>query len=145
SCKRISICQEQYTRNLLKKYEISDSSLVKTLMVPPNNLGPDLAGKPISVQSKEITSNCCKKNPQVPERTPTLGMYYPKCSGFDLKGYSDSDLLVAIWTEKSPQVPAKYLVENWSVRVLRNSSQWLCPQLRLNMLLLLGVVQVSYG
>ncbi|GJU41788.1 retrovirus-related pol polyprotein from transposon TNT 1-94, partial [Tanacetum coccineum] len=41
----ISICQEQYTRNLLKKYEISDSSLVKTLMVPPNNIGPDLAGK----------------------------------------------------------------------------------------------------
>ncbi|GJU79222.1 hypothetical protein Tco_1276292 [Tanacetum coccineum] len=23
--------------------------------------------------------------------TPTLGQYYPKCSGFDLKGYSDSD------------------------------------------------------
>ncbi|GJY01837.1 retrovirus-related pol polyprotein from transposon TNT 1-94 [Tanacetum coccineum] len=23
--------------------------------------------------------------------TPTLGLYYPKCSGFDLKGYSDSD------------------------------------------------------
>ncbi|GKD30384.1 retrovirus-related pol polyprotein from transposon TNT 1-94 [Tanacetum coccineum] len=45
--KGIFICQEQYTRNLLKKYEISDSSLVKTSMVPPNNLGPDLAGKPI--------------------------------------------------------------------------------------------------
>ncbi|GJZ87535.1 retrovirus-related pol polyprotein from transposon TNT 1-94 [Tanacetum coccineum] len=46
--KGISICQEQYTRNLLKKYEISNSSLVMTLMVPPNNLGPDLAGKPIN-------------------------------------------------------------------------------------------------
>ncbi|GKA04836.1 putative reverse transcriptase domain-containing protein [Tanacetum coccineum] len=23
--------------------------------------------------------------------TPTFGLYYPKCSGFDLKGYSDSD------------------------------------------------------
>ncbi|GKB88277.1 retrovirus-related pol polyprotein from transposon TNT 1-94, partial [Tanacetum coccineum] len=44
--KGISICQEQYTRNLLKKYEISDSSSVKTPMVPPNNLGPDLASKP---------------------------------------------------------------------------------------------------
>ncbi|GJW80330.1 retrovirus-related pol polyprotein from transposon TNT 1-94 [Tanacetum coccineum] len=43
--KGISICQEQYTRNLLKKYEIFDSSLVKTPMVPPNNLGLDLAGK----------------------------------------------------------------------------------------------------
>ncbi|GKE46538.1 retrovirus-related pol polyprotein from transposon TNT 1-94 [Tanacetum coccineum] len=36
--KGISICQEQYTRNLLKKYEIFDSSSVKTPMVPPNNL-----------------------------------------------------------------------------------------------------------
>nr|GEW30226.1 putative reverse transcriptase domain-containing protein [Tanacetum cinerariifolium] len=62
--KEISICQELYTKNLLKKYEISDSSSVKMPMVPPNNLGPDLAGKPISVQSKGITSNGCKKNPQ---------------------------------------------------------------------------------
>ncbi|GJU77723.1 hypothetical protein Tco_1274793, partial [Tanacetum coccineum] len=23
--------------------------------------------------------------------TPTLGLYYPKCSGSDIKGYSDSD------------------------------------------------------
>ncbi|GJU32323.1 retrovirus-related pol polyprotein from transposon TNT 1-94 [Tanacetum coccineum] len=71
--KGISIYQEQYTRNLLKKYEISDSSSVKTPMVPPNNLGPDLAGKQISVQSKGITSNSCEKNPQVPKRKSTLG------------------------------------------------------------------------
>ncbi|GJT28690.1 hypothetical protein Tco_0908965 [Tanacetum coccineum] len=45
----------------------------------------------ISVQSKGITSNCCKKNPQVPKGIPTLGLYYPKCLGFDLKGYPDSD------------------------------------------------------
>ncbi|GJY49800.1 retrovirus-related pol polyprotein from transposon TNT 1-94 [Tanacetum coccineum] len=32
--KGISICQEKYTRDLLKKYEISDSSSVKTPMVP---------------------------------------------------------------------------------------------------------------
>ncbi|GJS20770.1 retrovirus-related pol polyprotein from transposon TNT 1-94 [Tanacetum coccineum] len=49
--KEISIFQEQYTRNLLKKYEISDCSLVKTPMVPPNNLGPDLAGKPVNETS----------------------------------------------------------------------------------------------
>ncbi|GJS23839.1 uncharacterized mitochondrial protein-like protein, partial [Tanacetum coccineum] len=46
--KGISICQEQYTRNLLKKYEIFDSSSVQTLIVPPNNLGPDLVGKPVN-------------------------------------------------------------------------------------------------
>nr|GEU34270.1 retrovirus-related Pol polyprotein from transposon TNT 1-94 [Tanacetum cinerariifolium] len=76
--KGILICQEQYTRNLLKKYEIFDSSSVKTPMVPLNNLGPDLAGKPVN-------------------------------------------------------------------EMIRNSSQWLYPQLKLNMLMLLGVVQVSYG
>nr|GEX62432.1 hypothetical protein [Tanacetum cinerariifolium] len=41
--------------------------------------------------------------------------------------------------KKTPWVPAKY-VENWFDRVLRNSGQWLCRQLRLNMLLL-SVVQ----
>ncbi|GKA85808.1 retrovirus-related pol polyprotein from transposon TNT 1-94 [Tanacetum coccineum] len=85
--KEISIFQEQCTRNLLKKYEISDSSLVKTHMVPPNNLGPDLAGKPVNETSYRgmIGSLMYLKG------TPTLGLYYPKCSGFDPKGYSDSD------------------------------------------------------
>ncbi|GKC83958.1 retrovirus-related pol polyprotein from transposon TNT 1-94 [Tanacetum coccineum] len=39
---------DYYTRNLLKKYEISNSSSVKTPMVPQNNLGPDLAGKSVN-------------------------------------------------------------------------------------------------
>ncbi|GKF29527.1 hypothetical protein Tco_0095869 [Tanacetum coccineum] len=92
-------------------------------MVPPNNLGPDLAGKLVNETSYRgmIRSLICEKNLQ----TQTM--------------------LVVIWTEKAPQVPVKYLVENWFVGVPRNSCQWLCPQLKLNMLLLLGVVQVSYG
>nr|GEV98658.1 retrovirus-related Pol polyprotein from transposon TNT 1-94 [Tanacetum cinerariifolium] len=49
--KGILIFQEQYTRNSLNKYEISDSSSVKSPMVPPNNLGPDLAGKPVNKTS----------------------------------------------------------------------------------------------
>ncbi|GJV48910.1 retrovirus-related pol polyprotein from transposon TNT 1-94 [Tanacetum coccineum] len=62
-------------------------SLVKTPMVPPNNLGPDLDGKPVNKTSYRgmIGSLMYLKG------TSTLGMYYPKCSGFDLKGYSDSD------------------------------------------------------
>ncbi|GJX96972.1 retrovirus-related pol polyprotein from transposon TNT 1-94 [Tanacetum coccineum] len=46
--KGMSICQEKYTRDLLKKYEISNSSSVKTPMVPPNNLGLDISGKPVN-------------------------------------------------------------------------------------------------
>nr|GEV27525.1 retrovirus-related Pol polyprotein from transposon TNT 1-94 [Tanacetum cinerariifolium] len=85
--KGILICQEQYTWNLLKKYEIFDSSLVKTPMVPPNNLGPDLAGKPVNetLYRGMIGSLMYLKG------TPTLSLFYLKCSGFDLKGYSNSN------------------------------------------------------
>nr|GEU64361.1 retrovirus-related Pol polyprotein from transposon TNT 1-94 [Tanacetum cinerariifolium] len=43
----ISINQEKYVKDLLKKYDINGSS-VKTPMVPPNNLGPDLSGKAVN-------------------------------------------------------------------------------------------------
>ncbi|GJS25707.1 hypothetical protein Tco_0454339 [Tanacetum coccineum] len=146
-------------------------------MVPPNNLGPDLAGKLVNETSyrgmigslmyvttirpdiqfsivlcakyqsnpKESHLIDVKRIPRYRKCTLTLGLYYPKCLGFDLKGYSDSDYVGCNMDKKAPQVPANYLVENWFVGVLRNSNQWLCPELRLNMLLLLGVVQVSYG
>nr|GEU36799.1 uncharacterized mitochondrial protein AtMg00810-like [Tanacetum cinerariifolium] len=118
----ISINQEKYVKDLLKKYDINGSS-VKTPMVPPNNLGPDLNGKFINetqyrgmigslmylTTSKPdiqfLTCLCARyqANPKesyliVVNRifrylkgTPSLGLWYPKCSGFDLKGYSDSD------------------------------------------------------
>ncbi|GJV03491.1 hypothetical protein Tco_1337060 [Tanacetum coccineum] len=121
--KGILICQEQYTKNLLKKYEIFDSSSVKKPMVSPNNLGPDLAGKSVNETSyrgmigslmylivtrpdiqfftvlyaryqynpKESHLTAVKRILRSLKGTPTLGLYYPKCSGFDLKGYSDSD------------------------------------------------------
>ncbi|GJU42573.1 retrovirus-related pol polyprotein from transposon TNT 1-94 [Tanacetum coccineum] len=102
--KVISICQEQYTRNLLKKYEISDSSLVKTPMVPSNNLGPDLAGKP------ESHLTAVKRILRYLKGTPTLGLYYPKCSGFDLKGYLDSDYDGCNMDRKSTSAEAEYVV-----------------------------------
>ncbi|GJS16164.1 hypothetical protein Tco_0410636 [Tanacetum coccineum] len=92
-------------------------------MVPPNNLGPDLAGKPVNETSyrgmigslvyltttrhdiqfstvlcaryqsnpKESHLTAMKRILRYLKGTPTLGLYYLKCSGFDLKGYSDSD------------------------------------------------------
>nr|GEX43011.1 hypothetical protein [Tanacetum cinerariifolium] len=87
--KGISICQEQYTKNVLKKYEISDSSSLKTPMVPPNNLGPDLARKPVNktLYRGMIGSLIIL---EYLKGTPSLGLYNLKCSGFDLKGYSYS-------------------------------------------------------
>ncbi|GKC64353.1 retrovirus-related pol polyprotein from transposon TNT 1-94 [Tanacetum coccineum] len=64
-------------------------SSVKTPMVPPNNLGPDLAGNPSN--PKELHLTAVKRILRYLKGTPTLGLYYPKCAGFDLKGYSDSD------------------------------------------------------
>ncbi|GJU21100.1 retrovirus-related pol polyprotein from transposon TNT 1-94 [Tanacetum coccineum] len=121
--KGISICQELYTRNLLKKYGISNSSSIKTLMVPPKNLGPDLANKPFNetlyrgmIRSlMHLTANrpdipfstclCARYHANLKEShlidvkrifrylngTLSLGLWYPKCSAFDLKGYSDPD------------------------------------------------------
>ncbi|GJW57603.1 retrovirus-related pol polyprotein from transposon TNT 1-94 [Tanacetum coccineum] len=70
-----SICQEKYTRDLLKKYEISNSALVKTHMANP----------------KESHLIAVKRIFMYLKGTPTLGLWYPKCLGFYLKGYSDSD------------------------------------------------------
>ncbi|GJX02545.1 retrovirus-related pol polyprotein from transposon TNT 1-94 [Tanacetum coccineum] len=40
----ISICQEKYVKDLLKKFDLADSASVKYPMLPPNNLGPDDSG-----------------------------------------------------------------------------------------------------
>ncbi|GJZ18791.1 retrovirus-related pol polyprotein from transposon TNT 1-94 [Tanacetum coccineum] len=96
---------------------------VKTLMVPPNNLGPDLNGKAVNetqyrgmigslmyltASRPDIQFSTClyaryQANPKesyliVVKRiyrylkgTPSLGLWYPKYLGYDLKGYSDSD------------------------------------------------------
>ncbi|GJY80658.1 retrovirus-related pol polyprotein from transposon TNT 1-94, partial [Tanacetum coccineum] len=42
--KGISICQEKYVKDLLKKYDLADSASVKCPMLPPNNLGPNESG-----------------------------------------------------------------------------------------------------
>ncbi|GJQ90869.1 hypothetical protein Tco_0002008 [Tanacetum coccineum] len=42
--KRISIFQEKYVKDLLKKYDLAYYASVKSPMLPPNNLGPDESG-----------------------------------------------------------------------------------------------------
>ncbi|GJQ92777.1 retrovirus-related pol polyprotein from transposon TNT 1-94 [Tanacetum coccineum] len=91
----ISINQEKYVKDLLKKYDINGSS-VKTPMVPPNNLGPDLNGKSVNetqyrANPKESHLIAVKRIFRYLKGTPSLGLWYPKYLGFDLKGYSDFD------------------------------------------------------
>ncbi|GJY85372.1 retrovirus-related pol polyprotein from transposon TNT 1-94 [Tanacetum coccineum] len=96
-------------------------SSVKTPMVPPNNLGPNLAGKPVNetlyrgmvellmyltatrpdIQFSIILcaryQSCPKESHLIAVKqifkylkgTLSISLYYPKCLGFDLKGYSD--------------------------------------------------------
>ncbi|GJW47192.1 retrovirus-related pol polyprotein from transposon TNT 1-94 [Tanacetum coccineum] len=58
--------------------------------------------QPPGFESNEFHNHVCKLDKALyglkqatrawyPKGTPSLGLWYPKCSGFDLKGYSDSD------------------------------------------------------
>ncbi|GKA45686.1 hypothetical protein Tco_0738482 [Tanacetum coccineum] len=58
-------------------------------MVLPNNLGPDLNGK--FANPKESNLIVVKRIFRYLKGTPSLGLWYPKYSSFDLKGYLDSD------------------------------------------------------
>ncbi|GJU49364.1 hypothetical protein Tco_1218919 [Tanacetum coccineum] len=104
--KGILICQEQYTRDLLKTYEISDSSSVKTPMVPPNNLVLCARYQSNPKESHLTVVNRILKYMKV---TLTLGLYYPKCSGFDLKGYSNSNYAGCNMDRKSTSAEAEYV------------------------------------
>ena len=139
--KGISICQEKYLMNLLKKYELTDCSSVKTPMVPPNNLGPDLTGKSVNqtqyrgmigslmyllasrpdiqfsvclcaryqADPKESHLTAVKRIIRYLKGTPNLGLYYPKCSGFDLKGYTYSDYARCNMDRKSTSGSCQFL------------------------------------
>ncbi|GJT19463.1 retrovirus-related pol polyprotein from transposon TNT 1-94 [Tanacetum coccineum] len=62
-------------------------SLVKAPMDSPNNLGPDLAGKPANPKESHLI--VVKRIFKYLKGTLSIGMWYPKCFGFDLNGYSD--------------------------------------------------------
>ncbi|GJV93194.1 retrovirus-related pol polyprotein from transposon TNT 1-94 [Tanacetum coccineum] len=94
--KGISICQEKYVKDLLKKYDLADCASVKCPMLPPNNLGPDESGVSVNetlyqANPKESHLVAVKRIFRYLKGTPNLGLWYPKGSGFDLKAYSDSD------------------------------------------------------
>ncbi|GJR88239.1 hypothetical protein Tco_0212250 [Tanacetum coccineum] len=108
-------------------------------MVPPNNLGPDLAGKSVNetlfkgmirslmyltaimpdIQFSTVLCVRYQSNPKESHLTAvkrilrylkgtlTLGLYYPKCSGFDLKRYSDSDYAGCNMDRKSTSAKAE--------------------------------------
>ncbi|GJX31279.1 hypothetical protein Tco_0241134 [Tanacetum coccineum] len=62
-------------------------------MVPPNNLGPDLSGKAVNetryqANPKESHLIAVKRIFRYLKGTPSLGLWYPKCSGGKLVCWS---------------------------------------------------------
>ncbi|GKA09500.1 retrovirus-related pol polyprotein from transposon TNT 1-94 [Tanacetum coccineum] len=93
------ICQ-----GFAKKYDINGSS-VKTPMVPPNNLGPDLSGKAVNeTQYRGMIGSLMYL-----KGTPSLGLWYLKCSSLDIKGYSNSDYAGCNMKKKSTSAKAEYV------------------------------------
>ncbi|GKD00405.1 retrovirus-related pol polyprotein from transposon TNT 1-94 [Tanacetum coccineum] len=105
----ILINQEKYVNDLLKKYDINGSS-VTTPMVPFNKLGPDLNGKDVNeTQSEESHLIVVKRIFKYLNGTPSLGLWYQKCLGFDPKEYSDSDYVGCNMDRKSTSCACQLL------------------------------------
>ncbi|GJZ55917.1 retrovirus-related pol polyprotein from transposon TNT 1-94 [Tanacetum coccineum] len=106
--KGISICQEKYVKDLLKKYDLADCALVKCPMLPPNNLGPDESR--VSVNETQfrgmIGSLMYLTASRYLKGTLNLGLWYPKGSGFDLKAYSNPDYAGSMSSAEAEYVAA---------------------------------------
>ncbi|KAJ9546528.1 hypothetical protein OSB04_019071 [Centaurea solstitialis] len=123
SKKGIFINQGKYVLDMLKKFDLTSCTPMKTPMAPPLSLDKDSKGKPVDVthyrgmigsllyltaSRPDIMYSTClcaryRAEPEeshltavkwifrYPKRTPNLGLWYSKDSGFDLTAYSDSD------------------------------------------------------
>ncbi|GKF48393.1 hypothetical protein Tco_0141644, partial [Tanacetum coccineum] len=83
-------------------------------MVPPNNLGPDLSGKALNetqyrANPKESHLIAVKIIFRYLKGTPGLGLWYPKCLVFYLKGYSNSDYVGCNMDMKSTSDACQFL------------------------------------
>ncbi|GJT33858.1 hypothetical protein Tco_0924277 [Tanacetum coccineum] len=122
-------------RDLLKKYEVSDSFLVKTSIVPPNNLGPDLAGKPVnetlyrgmigSLMYLTATRPDNLSESFIAEQLELQNSQNVYVQDINPIQKNHISML------KAPQVPVNCVEANWFVGVQRKNSQWLCPLPRL--------------
>ncbi|KAI3718436.1 hypothetical protein L6452_19307 [Arctium lappa] len=91
------ISQGKYVNDMLKKFDLTQTSAMKTPMAPPLTLNKYPSGKPVNVTAyRGMIGSLLYLTASRPDiiylkGTPNLGLWYPKDSGFDLTGYSDSD------------------------------------------------------
>ncbi|KAJ9539198.1 hypothetical protein OSB04_031931 [Centaurea solstitialis] len=110
--KGIFINQGKYVHEMLKKFDLTSCTPMKTPMAPPLTLDKDSKGKSVNVtlyrgmigsllyltaSRPDIMLNpknhltAVKRIFRYLKGTPNLGLWYSKDSGFDLTAYSDSD------------------------------------------------------
>ncbi|GJT83631.1 retrovirus-related pol polyprotein from transposon TNT 1-94 [Tanacetum coccineum] len=110
--KGISIYQEKYVKDLLKKYDLDDYASVKCPMLPLNNLGPDESGVSVNetlyqANPKESHLVAVKRNFRYLKGTPNLGLWYPKGSG----GCQILEGKLVCWSAKKQSSVAMSLAE----------------------------------
>ncbi|GJR73515.1 retrovirus-related pol polyprotein from transposon TNT 1-94 [Tanacetum coccineum] len=113
----ISINQEKYVKDLLKKYDINGSS-VKTPMVPPNNLGPDLSGKAVNeTQYRGMIGSLMYLTASRPD------IQFSTCLCARYQANPKESYLIAVKRIfRSPNMYKEYLAEFWhSAKAFENS------------------------
>ncbi|KAK1365049.1 hypothetical protein POM88_040610 [Heracleum sosnowskyi] len=101
----IFICQSKYIKDLLKKYQMEDSSTAKTPMPTATKLDKDETGKKVDITGYRAV----KRIFRYLKGTPNLGIWYPKDTGFDLIGYTDSDFAGCKIDRKSTSGSCQFL------------------------------------
>ena len=77
--------------------------------------------------------------------TPTLGLWYPNDSEFDLVGFSDADYAVTRWIASLHQAHVIFWDNHLYVGLQRSRTVYLSPLLNLNTLLLDLAAPSFYG
>nr|GEV76269.1 retrovirus-related Pol polyprotein from transposon TNT 1-94 [Tanacetum cinerariifolium] len=100
---------KQFAKLMTQRYEISMIGMIGSLMYltasrPDIQFSTCLYAR-YQVNPKESHLTVVKRIFRYLKGTPSLGLWYPKCSGFDLKGYLDSDYDGCNMRGKTPQVP----------------------------------------
>ncbi|GKE06683.1 retrovirus-related pol polyprotein from transposon TNT 1-94, partial [Tanacetum coccineum] len=97
----VNAMQEELNQSIETKYGLLLLSLMEKQPQAPDGYQSN---------PKESHLTAVKRILMYLKGTPTLGLYYPKCSSFDLKGYLDSDYAGCNMDNKSTSAEAEYVI-----------------------------------
>ncbi|KAJ9548149.1 hypothetical protein OSB04_020692 [Centaurea solstitialis] len=94
--KGIFIFQGKYVRDMLKKFDLTTCSEMKTPMAPPLKLDKDSNGKSFDADPKESDLKAVKRIFRYLKGTPNLCLWYPRDSAVQNSIYCDNTSAIAI-------------------------------------------------